>query len=201
MIEKTVRNLEKHFFDVKVFDSIEPVKNEIKKLLEIYESFSFGGSMTLTETGLKDFILENGKVHIERKTAGSEEEKIESERKCLLSDIYFCSANAISSEGALVNIDKRGNRVGAMIFGPKKVVIIAGANKITDTTENGILRAKNIASVRNCMRFSLNTPCVKVQKCVDCEHEQNICYTTSIIKRSFPHKRISVFLIDKTYGF
>ncbi|MDD3804061.1 MAG: lactate utilization protein, partial [bacterium] len=131
MIEKTLRNLEKHFFDARYFDSIDNLKTEILSLLKEYRSFSFGGSMTLTETGLRDFIIENGKIHIERNTSGSEEEKLESERKCLLSDIYFCSANAISADGEIVNIDKRGNRVGALVFGPKKVVVIAGTNKVS----------------------------------------------------------------------
>lgn len=201
MIEKTLRNLEKHHFDAKVFDSAESMKKEIKTLLEEYHGFAFGGSTTLVETKLREFIIENGKFHIERMTSGTEDEKIESERKALLSDIYFCSANAISSDGSLVNIDKRGNRVGAMIFGPRKVVVIAGRNKITANAAEAIERAKNIAAVKNCMRFNLDTPCVKLQKCAECEHERNICYTTAIIKRSFPYKRISVFIIDNDYGF
>ncbi|MGE3063666.1 MAG: lactate utilization protein [bacterium] len=201
IVEKTLKNLEKHHFDAHLFASAEDAKKDILNLLEEYDSFSFGGSMTLAESGLKDFIIANGKRHIERRTAGTEDEKIESERQSLLSDIYFCSANAISAEGALINIDKRGNRIGAMVFGPRKVVIVAGVNKLADTTEDAIIRAKNVASVRNCMRFNLDTPCVKVQRCVDCENENNICYTTVIMKRSFPHKRISVFLIEKDYGF
>ena len=201
IIENTVKNLKKHFFEVKVFNDTESIKKEIKLLLNKYESFAFGGSMTLEETGIKDFIIANGKKYIERNNSASEEENIESERRALLSDIYFCSANAISSDGALINIDKRGNRVGAMIFGPRKVIIIAGTNKIVETTDLALKRAKNIASVKNCIRFNLDTPCVKMQRCVDCEDEKSICYTTTIIKRSFPQKRISIFLIDKTYGF
>lgn len=201
IIEKTLKNLSLHHFDAKFFSSVEDTKHKILSILNENETFSFGGSMTLAESGLKDFIIANGKTHIERKTDGTEEEKIESERRALLSDVYFCSANAISSEGVLVEIDKRGNRAGALVFGPRKVVIIAGKNKIALTTDDAVLRAKNVASVKNCMRFNLDTPCVRAQKCVNCEHERNICYTTVLMKRSFPHGRISVFIIDREYGF
>jgi len=201
IVEKTIKNLEKHHFEVFYFEDLEKLKEKVKDYLKIYDSFSFGGSTTLVQTKLKDLIIENGKKYIERIAGDDEEKKIESERAALLSDIYFMSTNAVSSTGALINIDKRGNRIGALIFGPKKVVVIASTNKITKDIDSGIERAKNIAAVSNCKRFNLHTPCVNLQRCVDCEHEENICYTTVITKRSFPHKRIAVLLFEGNYGF
>lgn len=201
IVVKTIKNLEKHHFEVFYFEDLEKLKEKVKDFLNFYETFSFGGSTTLVQTGIKDFIIKNGKKYIERITGDDEDKKLESERMALLSDIYFMSTNAISSTGALINIDKRGNRVGALVFGPKKVVIIASTNKITKDIDSAIERAKNIAAVYNCKRFNLTTPCVKLQRCVECEDDNNICYTTVITKRSFPHKRISVLLFEGNYGF
>lgn len=201
IVEKAIKNLEKHHFEVFYYEDFEKLKEKVKEFLNIYESFSMGGSTTLVQTGLKDFIIKNGKRYIERISGDDEEKKLESERAALLSDIYFMSSNAISSTGALINIDKRGNRVGALLFGPKKVVVIASTNKITKDIDSAIERAKNVAAVSNCKRFNLTTPCVKLQRCVDCEDENTICYSTVITKRSFPHKRISVLLFEGNYGF
>lgn len=201
IVEKTIKNLQKHYFEVYYYHTIEEVKEKIKEYLQIYQSFAFGGSTTLVQTKLKDFIIENGKKYIERENKEDELKKIESEKAALLCDIYFMSSNAIASTGALINIDKRGNRVASLIFGPKKVVVIASTNKITKDIDSGIERAKNIAAYLNCKRFNLQTPCVYLNKCVDCEHPDSICYTTVITKMSFPHKRISVILFDGNYGF
>ncbi|MEJ5307879.1 MAG: lactate utilization protein [candidate division WOR-3 bacterium] len=201
IVEKTIKNLEKHHFEVFYYQDFEKLKEKVKEYLNFYESFSLGGSTTLVQTGLKDFIIKNGKRYIERISGDDEEKKLESERAALLSDIYFMSTNAISSTGALINIDKRGNRVGALLFGPKKLVVIASTNKITKDIDSAIERAKNVAAVLNCKRFNLTTPCVKLQRCIDCEDENTICYSTVITKRSFPHKRISVLLFEGNYGF
>ncbi|MEO0237001.1 MAG: lactate utilization protein [candidate division WOR-3 bacterium] len=201
IVEKTIKNLEKHYFEVFYYENFEQLKEKVKEFLNTYESFSLGGSTTLIQTGLKDFIIQHGKRYIERISGDDEEKKIESERAALLSDIYFMSTNAISSTGALINIDKRGNRVGALLFGPKKVVVIASTNKITKDIDSAIERAKNVAAVSNCKRFNLTTPCVKLQRCIDCEDENTICYSTVITKRSFPHKRISILLFEGNYGF
>jgi len=201
IVEKTLQNLKTHHFRAYYFPEIKDLKEHIMLLLSQYKSVAFGGSTTLIQTGIKDFITENASVCIERKTGGTDDEKLDSERRALTSDLYVCSANAVSSEGLLINIDKRGNRVGALTFGPKKVLIIASINKIAENTEKALERAKNIASVKNCERFNLETPCRKIGRCVDCEHEQNICYVTVFTKRCYPHERIDVCFIDGDYGF
>lgn len=201
MTEKTIRNLERHHFKASYFASIDELKEHTLPLLKEFPKVAFGGSTTLVQTGLKDFIEKNAVEVIERVTGGTDEEKIESERRALLSDLYLCSSNAISSTGLLVNIDKRGNRTGAIVFGPRRVLVISSVKKITDTDESAIERAKNTAAVKNCDRFDLDTPCRKVRKCVDCESERNICYVTVLTKRSYPHGRIEVCLIDGDYGF
>ncbi len=189
-----------HHFDADFFSSIDDLKERIALLLREYNSFAFGGSTTLEQTGLKAFIIENGNNYIER-LQSDEEHKLASERAALNSDIYFAGINAISQDGQLINIDKRGNRVGAITFGPRKVVLISSVKKITADIDSAINRAKNTAAVKNCERFKLHTPCIKLGHCMDCESSENICYTTVITKRSYPHNRISVFLIDGDYGF
>ncbi len=200
IIEKTIKNLEKHYFKVKLFNSIKEIENEILLHLKQANTFAFGGSTTLVQTGLKDFIIKNGETYIER-ISNSEETKLESERKALQSDLYFAGINAISSTGSIIEIDKRGNRTGAILFGPKKVILISSTKKICETENEAISRAKNIAAVKNCERFNLNTPCRETLTCSDCEHKDNICYSTIIVKRSYPHYRIHIFLINEDYGF
>ncbi|MFO8062539.1 MAG: lactate utilization protein [bacterium] len=200
VVEQTVKNLNAHHFDAVYFDTADALKERILKELKEHDSFAFGGSTTITDLGLKDFIISKGSTYIERKS-DDPEAKLASERKALTADIYFAGINGLSSDGQIVNIDMRGNRVGAITFGPGRVILITGTNKITGNLAGAIERAKNTAAVLNCRRFELSTPCTEAGECIDCEHPDNICYTTVISKRSFPHKRIAVFILKGDYGF
>ena len=200
VVEQTINNLNAHHFDAVYFDSTDALKERILAELDKKDSFAFGGSTTISQLGLKDFIISKGSTYIERK-GDTPEIKLASERKALTADIYFAGINGLSSDGQIVNIDKRGNRVGAITFGPGRVILITGTNKITDNLSGAIDRAKNTAAVLNCRRFDLSTPCTEAGNCTDCEHPDNICYTTVITKRSFPHKRIAVFILKGEYGF
>ena len=177
--------------------------------VELAESFvkagdtvSFGGSMTLQETGLLSRLKERQDIRLlDRSTAGTPEEVQTIYAGAFTADTYFMSTNAITTEGELVNIDGNGNRVAALIWGPKQVVILAGMNKVCSTLEDAYRRVKNIASPPNCVRLNRKTPCAATGLCGDCYSPDCICSQTVITRRSGTPGRIKVILIGETLGY
>lgn len=163
---------------------------------------SFGGSMTLEETGMLSFLREKEDLTLlDRSTAKSQEEVQEIYAKAFTADAYFMSTNAITTDGRLVNIDGTGNRVAALIWGPKQVILLAGMNKVCPTLEDAYRRVKNIASPPNCIRLNRKTPCAATGVCGDCLSPDCICSQTVITRRSGIPGRIKVILIGENYGY
>jgi hypothetical protein len=127
-------------------------------------------------------------------------ELIERRRKALLSDLFITGSNAVTECGKLVNLDMIGNRTAAIAFGPKKVVIFAGRNKITADMVSGMERVRNVAAPLNAKRHDFQTPCAKTGRCHDCSSPQRICNTWSIMEKSYPKGRIKVVLINQNLG-
>lgn len=165
-------------------------------------SVSFGGSMTLGATGLLDRLAEITDIEIISPNAPglSFEEKIELRRKGLLVDLYLSGTNAVTEDGTLVNLDMIGNRVGAITFGPKKVVVFVGRNKLVADLETAMWRIKDFAAPANAMRLDYKTPCVKTSECADCSSPGRICNSWAITEKSFPKGRITVVLINEELG-
>ncbi len=176
---------------------VETLMPEIKP-----QTVSYGGSMTLKATGLLDAIDANPEISLLRpdEPGLSMEEKIERRRQGLLVDLYFTGTNAVTEDGQLVNLDMFGNRVGALTFGPKKVVVLVGRNKIVPDLESAMYRIKDYASPTNAMRLDCKTPCVKTSECADCKSPGRICNTWTITEKSFPKNRVSVILINEELG-
>lgn len=166
-------------------------------------SIAFGGSRTLEEIGIIDYLVngEYPKLLNRIRTGITAEEKAAVERASFSADVYLTGTNALTMDGHLVNLDKNGNRVAAMMFGPKQVYVVAGANKICRNEEEARARTKNPAAVMNNIRFKNDTPCVETLTCVDCSHKNRLCYYTSIIHRSWPIKRIHIILVAEHLGF
>lgn len=163
---------------------------------------SFGGSMTLTETGLLSLLREGDDIHLlDRSTAQGPEEVQEIYAKTFTADTYFMSTNAITLEGELVNIDGNGNRVAALIWGPKQVIILAGMNKVSSTLEDAYRRVKDIAAPPNCIRLNKKTPCASTGSCGNCYSPDCICSQTVITRRSGTPGRIKVILIGEALGY
>lgn len=200
IIDLTLKNLKRHHFNALHFKNPGQCADYVRERIANIRSTAAGGSKTLDETGIRR-IIENESVHFIARDGASEESKLKTEREALNADMYFAGINALSRTGVIVNIDKRGNRVGAVTFGPKEVILVSGTNKICQSVASAVDRAKNIAAVNNCRRFGLDTPCIEAGECIDCEHEDNICYTTVIMRMCYPHDRITVCLIDGEYGF
>ena len=156
----------------------------------------FGGSQTLYETGIIDKLRQMEINLLDRDRPGlSRPERNEILRQQLMSDYYLCSSNAVSMAGKLYNVDGNGNRTAAMIFGPKQVLVIVGANKIVKDEAAAIERINTIAAPANCARLNKDTPCVKTGFCTDCQVAQRICAAYVRLDRSMTEKRIHVIII------
>ncbi len=163
---------------------------------------SWGGSMTFVATGLYEALKTNPDLEIIDtldKTVPPEEFQ-ERRRQALLTDLFITGSNAITEAGALVNLDMIGNRVAAITFGPRHVVILVGRNKIVPDLDDAIHRIKNFAAPVNAMRLDKKTPCLKTSYCEECKSPDRICNYWTITEKSFPKGRIKVVLINEDMG-
>lgn len=164
---------------------------------------SWGGSMTLEDMGLVGELTRQSDIPV-IPTGGSlpPEEKLENRRRALTCDLFVTGTNAITAQGQLVNLDGIGNRVAALAFGPRTVVVIAGRNKITPSLATAMDRVKNYAAPMNIRRFAdIQTPCRKTGRCHDCNSAQRICNVWAITEKSRPEGRIKVILVDESLGY
>lgn len=179
-------------------------KEGIQKVLELIpeeSSVSWGGSMTLQELQLPQ-KLHQGSYHLlDRSLAKSPEEIEKMYHDALSCDYYLMSSNAITLDGKLVNIDGTGNRIAALIYGPKNVIVIAGMNKIVTDEAAALLRVRNQAAPINAFRLQQNTPCTVMGQCGDCLSEDCICGHTLITRMSRIPYRIKVVLIGESLGY
>ena len=176
----------------------------LKKALEIIpegSSITMGGAMSAHEIGLVEAV-KNGKYYfIDRETAATPEEKRAAMLKGYDADVFLASANAMTEDGVIVNIDGNSNRVSMIAQGPKKVVFIVGMNKICDDIDGAMKRARNVAAPINAQRFGLNTPCAKTGSCMNCKSPDTICCQFLITRFSRHKDRIHVILVNDNLGF
>ena len=161
-------------------------------------SVTNGGSMSIQEIGLTEALTQGNYNYIDR-------ENYEDKRAAALlaydADVYLGSANAVSADGILVNIDGNANRVSAYAFGPKKLILIVGMNKIADDLDGAMKRARAEAATMNAQRFGLSTPCASTGKCFDCKSPDTICCQFLITRFSRHKDRIHVILVNDELGF
>ena len=138
---------------------------------------------------------------IQKEKTKTPEEKQEMMRQSLLSDTFLSGANAITEDGEIINVDGNGNRVAALTFGPKSVVIACGINKIVRSVQDAETRARTIAAPINAQRFDITTPCIATGRCCDCKSPQSICCVISRIRLCKPKGRIKVVIIGESLGF
>ena len=164
-------------------------------------SVGWGGSVSTVAIGLNDAVRTGNYRAIDRDTATTPEEREVLMHECLNADCFIMSTNALSEDGQLVNLDGNGNRVAALIYGPKRVMVVAGMNKVTKTLEDAVARCRNIASPINAQRFPGNTPCRKTGCCGDCSMPGCICAQLVITRYSLNPNRIHVILVGEDLGF
>jgi len=166
-------------------------------------SIGFGGSMSIVSLGVEQQLREQGKEILNHSSPGlSLDEKLVILRRQLTCDLFLSGCNALTLNGELVNIDATGNRVGAMLFGPHKVIVVAGRNKLVDgTPQDAIERVKAWATPPNSKRLNFKTPCSATGFCSDCNAPDRLCRVTTIIDRKPRFTDIHVLVINTDMGF
>ncbi|MDJ0803500.1 MAG: lactate utilization protein [Desulfobacterales bacterium] len=166
-------------------------------------TLSWGGSKTFVDTGLYDRLkTRTGLVVLDTyDKALNADEKLERRRQSLLVDLFITGTNAITAGGHLINLDMIGNRIAALTFGPRSVIVLAGRNKVVADLEAAWERIKAYAAPVNSMRLDKKTPCAATGLCHDCKSPQRICNTWTITEKSFPQGRVRVVLINEDLGF
>lgn len=160
-----------------------------------------GGSMTLGEIGLKDKLGDMDIDLVDPFKYSNPEEMFEERVRTLSTDVYFMSSNAVTMDGILVNIDGTGNRVAALCYGPKKVVLIVGMNKITASEDEAVARIKNDACPANCIRLNKKTPCAATGKCGNCLSQGNTVCSYTVSTRFCSTGRLNVILVNDCLGY
>ena len=179
----------------------EALKKAIE-LLEDCETVGKGGSKTLQETGIWDYLLSCGKTVYSTTLAKSRgEDPKKAMKDAMFADAYICSANAITEAGDIVNIDGVGNRVGALIYGPDKLIMVVGRNKITKNYSTAIARIKQEACPKNAERNGHDLPCRLTGKCGNCEDPHRMCKITMRLEYPLPDKEYHIILVDEDLGF
>lgn len=197
-----VANLKKNGFDAHWVADIDTARELILPMLIQYESFGFGGSDTVRKLGLIEQLTADGKtVHDHWQAGLSPEQSLAIRKDQLTSDCFFCSANAVSMTGEIVNVDGAGNRTSAMGFGPKRVFIVAGANKVANDLPAALQRIRDVAGPMRARSLGMQTPCAETGVCSDCRSPQRICRITTILHRQPMLTPTCVVLINQTLGY
>ena len=198
---RVVKALQSRFFEAWYFSETAEAVEKVFSLIPKTDTVSWGGSLTVTTLNLTTLVAEKGYKVIDRDKAASPAERVELMRQALLCDTYLIGTNALTEDGELVNIDGNGNRVAAMTFGPKQVIVVAGMNKTAKTLQDAFNRAKTIAAPANTQRFpNLKTPCNETGACADCHAPDCICNFIVRTRNCKPAGRIKVILIGKDLG-
>lgn len=192
----TKRKMEAYYCDTK--------QDALKKSLEIIKegsTISWGGSQSVAEIGLIDELRKGNYNLLDRATAQTQEEIHQIYFKAFNADYYLMSTNALTLDGKLVNMDGNGNRVAALIYGPKNVIIVTGINKIVETEEQAIKRVRSIASPMNAIRLNTSTPCNSTATCYDCKDDNCICCNLVITRMSRIKNRIKIIIVGEELGY
>ncbi len=202
LLTRTAEALKAHFFDVRCFGSGNDAVKEVMGFAKPGIKVGVGGSVTLRQLGLPERLLENGAVLLDHwKPDLTDHERFDLRIQQLTSDLFLAGANAVTEEGEIVNIDGIGNRINASTFGPRKVIIVAGRNKIVPNVRAALDRIKNIAAPLNARRLNIPVPCAQKGVCRDCQSEERICRIVSIMERKPSATDISIFLVEEELGF
>ena len=204
-LHKAQEALEGNNFETYLANSLQQAKEIVLNVILPAvkpKQVAWGGSMTLYASGITDSLKQRQELDVldTSDPTISKEQKLERRRRALLCDLFFTGTNALTESGQLINLDMYGNRVGAMVFGPRHVVVLAGRNKLCVDVEEAMLRVKGFVAPANAARLKMKTPCVKTAFCEDCKSPERICNVWTITEKSFPKGRIKVVLINEDLG-
>jgi L-lactate utilization protein LutB len=198
----TVEKLKTHGFKAMYVEKRDDAVKEILKHVVSGTTVGTGGSVTIRELGIIDQLEARGNTVYDHWKSGLSAEKILEIRKSQMrSDLFLGSVNALTVTGELVNIDASGNRTNSSTFGPGKVILVAGYNKVVDTIDDAIKRVKNIAAPMNARRLRVDVPCAKLGRCVDCDSPNRMCRVVVIHERKPSLTDILVILVGEELGY
>lgn len=211
LAQTAVKSLERNNFLAWYFPERQEAATHVKGLIPEGSTVGLGDSVTLVQLGIMDYLRQQhqlGKLRLlDRYRHGLEPEDTPDDGRnrfrALTSDVFITGSNAVTLDGKLVNIDGEGTRVAPLIFGPPKVIVVVGANKIVKDAEDGVRRVKEVAAPLNAIRHGYRLPCAVTGQCSDCRSPDRICTFTVIVDSLRPrHKgRINVVIVGEELGF
>ena len=196
-----VKNLQSRHFDAYYCADKEAALQKALELIPEGSSVGWGGAASCEEIGLMKALCAGNYAAMDRSLAKSAQEREEMMRRMLLCDVFLTGANALSIDGQMVNIDGNGNRVAAIVYGPKSIIVVAGMNKVEDTLEAAVNRARTIAAPVNNARFDNDNPCKVTGVCGNCKNVTCICNQILITRHCCPAGRIKFIIVGEDLGF
>lgn len=201
-INRVIENLKDNNIEGFFVEDNRQLIELLKELVKEESVVAMGGSMTLFESGVVDFIKAGNYNFLDRYREGITPGEIkEVYRKSFSADYYLSSSNALLESGELYNVDGNGNRVAAMIYGPDKVIVIVGQNKIVKDFNEAEERNRNISAPANCIRLNKKTPCAEMGYCMNCRSKDRICNDFVLIKRQGDPDRMKVIIVGQDLGY
>lgn len=192
------RNKMKPFY----VENCDQLKVIIRELVKNDKLITIGGSMTLRESGVTEMLEEEfSGAFLDRSAAQDREEVEEIMRAAFNSDTFISSTNALTEDGELYNVDGNGNRVSAMIFGPRQVIVVAGINKIVKDMAEAVKRVETVAAPKNTVRLECDTPCARTGECAHCHSDSRICCSYVRLAQQRVPNRIKVIIVNQEFGY
>lgn len=198
-LNAAAENLKKRGFDARLFSTAAEARTALLEQLQTADSVAMGGSATIQSLDIVDALKAAGKTVIWHWLP--QEEGRDARREAMNADVYLCSANAVTEAGQLLFIDGTCNRVGALCYGPRRVILVVGGNKLTEDLETGFRRIRECACPPNAKRLGLNTPCALTGKCTDCSSPQRMCNAFLTLERRPGSHPVEVWLVNEALGF
>lgn len=201
MYDELIRAFKARRINCQVFKEVEDVLSYLVPLIK-QKKIGVGDSITFDEIGLYEYLRRADCLFLDKyDPALSREAKRNLYTENFSADLFFSGVNAISMSGKLYNLDGNGSRVAPIIYGPEKVILISGTNKICSSDEAAIERVRNTAAPMDAVRLKKKTPCAKTGKCMDCKSPDRICNYMTVVEGQFNPERIELILIEGTFGY
>ena len=201
LAERLIKNLNRRNIQAVYFPTAAEACQAVNQMIGDGSTVAWGGSMSIRDMGLLDALRARKTLHLlDRELATTPDEVQQVYLESMAADFYLTSANAISEDGVIVNIDGNGNRVAAITWGPKKVIFVIGLNKVAQTVEAALSRVRGTASPINAARFDINTPCQHDGVCHNCNSPESICNYVHFLRNS-PRRRHTVVLVGENLGY
>lgn len=201
LADSVIKKFEKRRINAYYCETAAEAKEKVLSMIPAGSSVGFGGSVTLDECGILEALRDGDYDYIDRYAAKTAEETKEVARRTAVCDYFLMSTNAFTRDGELVNIDGRGNRLAYFLYGPERVILVVGMNKMAIDVDNAIARVRNFASPPNCVRLGMKTPCAELGMCANCLSDDCICCDIVITRFSREPERLHVVLVGEELGF